>query len=749
MAKRKKKNKNKDHKKDEGKFVLPSGMRRWTWGVVFLICALIITFAFFDASGVAGLALRKLFDYLVGKTILLMPLILVLTSLVFFRSRYKKFTFPLFLAFALLIIGVSGVLGGLGVNDTDNIQDKNTSPVLLGGWIGYLLSSLMVKLFGFWISQIIFIIIILIGMMIFWHLLKRPSVQLPNQPGLEVEQKPTFIKKIFAPKLSLKEIPSDEPEVQKKEVVLRPIVDTVGKTGGPQLQDFLSYQAPPLDLLDVDKNGPLGVAATGDTRNNSAIIKKTLQNFDIPVEMSEVNIGPTVTQYTLKPAEGIKLSRITALSNDLSLSLAAHPIRIEAPIPGRALVGIEIPNKVRAQVRLRNLFSGPDFQLGTPGLTLALGRDVAGNPTFTDLARMPHMLVAGSTGSGKTIFLNALLLNLLYKNSPATLRLILVDPKRVEFPVYSNLPHLLCPVIYNAHLTNNALRWLVGEMERRFDVLVEAGARDITGYNNIITKKLNASKEQKDSDGSSPEPMPYIVLIIDELADLMAAKGREIESGIVRIAQMARAVGIHLVLATQRPSVEVITGLIKANITARVAFQVASQVDSRTVLDTSGAEKLLGAGDMLYISGEIAKPKRIQCAYVTEKELRRVVEHIKSQSPALTISGDNVLAEDSLSENLGKALQGAENNSEGGSESDDVLFEEAKRLVIEAKKASASLLQRRLRIGYARAARLIDILEDKGIVGPAEGARPREIYFRNEENVLEDNNENDSGWQKV
>jgi len=378
-----------------------------------------------------------------------------------------------------------------------------------------------------------------------------------------------------------------------------------------------------------------------------------------------------------------------------------------------------------------------------------LGRDVAGNPVFTDLARMPHMLVAGSTGSGKTIFLNSLLLNLLYKNSPATLRLILIDPKRVEFPVYSNLPHLLCPVIYNANLTCNALRWLIGEMERRFDLLVEAGSRDITGYNDIIAKKFNSSKirQKSDSSLSDLEPMPYIVLIIDELADLMAAKGREIEAGTVRIAQMARAVGIHLVLATQRPSVEVITGLIKANITARVTFQVASQVDSRTVLDMAGAEKLLGAGDMLFISGEILKPKRIQCAYASEKELRRVVDHIKSQS-GFDKQSNQALLGNSLYDDLSKALQEPGGDNSDSSQVDDSLYEEAKKVVIEAKKASASLLQRRLRIGYARAARLIDVMEEKGLVGPAEGAKPREIYWSNND-ANDDRDGDDPNWQKV
>jgi len=558
------------------------------------------------------------------------------------------------------------------------------------------------------------------------------------------EKKPSIIKKIFAPRFKVKEIPPFERGVkiteEKPEEASVKIETKTSKTG-----KIFSYVPPPLDLLCSDKGSP----TSGDTKVNSAIIKKTLENFGIEVTMSEINIGPTVTQYTLKPAEGVKLSKITGLSNDLALALAAHPIRIEAPVPGRSLVGIEVPNKGRAEVRMRNLIENDEFQKSTMGLALALGRDVAGFPVYTDLTKMPHLLVAGATGTGKTIFLNSLIASLLYQPStanksagPETLRLIMVDPKRVEFPVYNNLPHLLCPVIYTAQQTVNALRWLTQEMERRFDVLAKARARDIRSFN----EKALSSNE---------EPLPFIVVVIDELADLMAAKGREIEAGIVRLAQMARAVGIHLVVATQRPSVEVITGLIKANITSRITFQVASQVDSRTIIDTSGAEKLLGAGDMLYISAYTPKPKRIQAAYVADKEIKKVVGYIEENSEDLGAQMD-----DDLVGQLNRGMEeGYESSGAGGfygaSDSEgEPLFEEAKRVVIEAKRASASLLQRRLRIGYARAARLIDILEEKGVVGPAEGAKPREILIAGDaveaETMQEGEKlEEDNNWEKV
>ncbi|MBU0476714.1 DNA translocase FtsK [Patescibacteria group bacterium] len=722
----------KKQKKERGHFVLPQETKNGISGVLMILLAVILSLAFFNKAGVAGKALMEVFSFLFGKTIFIIPLTLVLGGLVFFTTQFKRFFWPTLLAILVLILGISGILGTINGSKE------------LGGYLGYLLSWPLLKLFGSWVAQIIFLASIVIGCLIFWQLLRRPSIKttdkdslpLVDKEGLETENEPSLIKKIFAPKFKVKEIesfsqPSQAQAVSEDRHETERVKEITTKSS------LFAYQLPPLDLLSPEKGAP----TSGDIRAISAIIKKTLQNFGILVEMSEVNIGPTVTQYTLKPAEGVKLSKITALGNNLSLALAAHPIRIEAPIPGRSLVGIEVPNKIRAQVRLRNLIETPDFQKSDSTLTLALGRDVAGKQIYTDLGKMPHLLVAGSTGSGKTIFLNTLILSLLYQNSPEILRLILIDPKRVEFPVYNNLPHLLSPVIYGANQAYNTVKWLTLEMERRFEVLSSVGARDIISYNKIMNEKIKEkiAGEQAD-DISDPQLMPYIVLIIDELADLMAAKGKEIEAAIVRLAQMARAVGIHLVLATQRPSVEVITGLIKANITSRITFQVASQVDSRTILDAAGAEKLLGLGDMLYLSAEVTKPRRIQGAYASEKEVKKVVNFIKSKNKALfgsqesetqeSETQDRVL-ENGMSEDLKRSLEGPEKEtgSFGWSE-EESLYEEAKSVVIQAKKASASLLQRRLRIGYARAARLIDMLEEEGVVGPLQGARPREVYVQ-------------------
>ncbi|MEK7160535.1 MAG: DNA translocase FtsK 4TM domain-containing protein, partial [Patescibacteria group bacterium] len=468
------------------------------------------------------------------------------------------------------------------------------------------------------------------------------------------------------------------------------------------------YKFPPADLLEADSGEP----TSGDIKTNANIIQRTLQHFGIEVEMAEVNIGPTVTQYTFRPAQGIKLSKITTLHNDLSLALAAHPIRIEAPIPGRSLVGIELPNKIVTKVRLRNLIEQPDFAQDHKMLTIALGRDVAGMPVYAGLEKMPHMLIAGATGTGKTICLNSIITSLLYRQAPNFLKFILIDPKRVEFPVYNGLPHLLTPVIVDADKTVNALRWAVAEMERRFELLSSKQARDIVSYN------------KKFVDGELEEPLPYIVIVVDELADLMASHGRDVEATIVRLAQMSRAVGIHLVLATQRPSVEVITGLIKANITSRVAFQVASQIDSRTILDAAGSDKLLGNGDMLFLSGDVAKPRRVQGTFVSDREVKRVVEFLSKQNKA------------DYSQEITRG-RGSQSTFWGGGEggADDDLYESAREIVIQSGKASASLLQRRLRVGYARAARLLDLLEENNIVGPGEGAKPREILVGEARNI--------------
>ena len=482
-----------------------------------------------------------------------------------------------------------------------------------------------------------------------------------------------------------------------------------------------TYVPPPLSLLEEDQGKP----NTGDIKANANIIKRTLLNFGIEVEMDEITIGPTVTRYALKPAEGIKLSRIVGLQNDLALSLAAHPIRIEAPIPGKSLVGIEIPNKSKSIVGLATLLSDDKFQNSSKPLTTALGRNISGKAIFGNLAKMPHILVAGTTGSGKSVTIHSMITSLLYRNGPDDLKLILIDPKRVELTLYNNIPHLLTPVITEAKKTILALKWAAKEMDRRYDILEAESVRDVESYHTNIFGK-NKKKTTTNAEGIetevSADRLPYIVIVIDELADIMSSYPRELESAIVRLAQMSRAVGIHLILSTQRPEVNVITGLIKANIPARVALKVSSQIDSRTILDAGGAEKLLGAGDMLYSSGE-AQPERLQSAFISESEVKKVVNYLADAykdeiSAEITLTSGSISADKSIFEST---------LEDGDTEDDDEMYEEARACVIEAGKASTSYLQRKLKLGYARAARLMDVLEERGVIGPGDGAKPREV----------------------
>ncbi len=471
-----------------------------------------------------------------------------------------------------------------------------------------------------------------------------------------------------------------------------------------------SWKFPSLDLLNQKQDK----ADAGDVEGNAQLIKDSLQNFNIDVEMEGANIGPRVTQYTLRPPSGIKLTRIKALEDNLALDLAAQTIRIEAPIPGKRAVGIEVPNRRKAHVRISSILQSSEWaELDSP-LGFAIGKDISGKPIVGALDKMPHLLVAGQTGSGKSVMINTILTSLLYKNSPSDLKLILVDPKQVELKPYDDLPHLLAPVITEPEKCISALKWTVAEMERRYKALSEVHKRNIHEY--------NALKKE--------EGMPYIVVVIDELADLMMMAARDVEALVVRIAQKARAVGIHLILATQRPSVDVITGLIKANIPARVAFTVSSQVDSRTIIDQIGAEKLLGQGDMLLLTADMPKPKRVQGAFITDEETSKVTEFIREQRQP-TYDEDVVSQPVQLGGGRGGSVV-----DYGGSDADDDMWKDAIKVVVDSRKASTSLLQRRLRIGYARAARLVEAMEEQGIIGPADGSRPRDVLVNSVDEVF-------------
>ena len=470
------------------------------------------------------------------------------------------------------------------------------------------------------------------------------------------------------------------------------------------------WKLPSIDLLDQKQDK----ADAGNVEGNARIIKETFANFAIDVDMEGANIGPRVTQYTLRPPTGVKLTKITALENNLALDLAATTIRMEAPIPGKRAVGIEVPNVKGATVRLSSIFQSREWTESKGALTFAIGKDIVGHSVIADLARMPHLLVAGQTGSGKSVMINDILTSLLFRNSPSDLKLILVDPKQVELTPYNDLPHLLTPVIHEPEKCISALKWAVAEMERRLRTMAEVSKRNIEEYNLIKPE----------------EKMPYVVIVIDELSDLMMMAARDVEALIVRVAQKARAAGIHLILATQRPSVNVITGLIKANVPARIAFTTVSQVDSRTIIDQMGAEKLLGRGDMLYQTSEMPAPKRVQAAFVSDEETVKVNDYIREQrapdyndevvsQPVQIGKGGVVVADDAH-----------------GSNADEDMFRDAVRVVIESRKASTSLLQRRLRIGYGRAARLMEEMEEQGIIGSADGSRPRDVLVNSLDQVF-------------
>ncbi|SFM98115.1 DNA translocase FtsK [Thermodesulforhabdus norvegica] len=473
-----------------------------------------------------------------------------------------------------------------------------------------------------------------------------------------------------------------------------------------------AFSYPPVDLLnEYPQTG--GRDDDSVLKEKASVLKQKLADFGIQGEVVAVHPGPVITMFEYVPAPGIKISRIVNLQNDLTMALKALSVRIVAPIPGKAAVGIEIPNKKRQLVAIRDIIDSEAFKNARAPLTIALGKNIVGETVITNLAKMPHLLIAGATGTGKSVCLNAILTSLLYRNGPDTLRLMLIDPKRIELSFYEDIPHLIHPVVKDAKKANQALKWAVSEMERRYELMAEVNARNIESYNQAIRKK---------EDSSGYEQMPYIVIVIDELADLMMVASREVEESVTRLAQMARAAGMHLILATQRPSVDVITGLIKANIPSRISFQVSSKVDSRTILDAPGAETLLGAGDMLFLPPGTAKLQRIHGAFVSEEEVKKVVDFWKAQAEAVGWSQEYVCIE--------------EPRSTSGFDEDEIdeKYEEAVRLVLQTRQASISMLQRRLRVGYNRAARMIEMMEQQGIVGPSDGIKPREVLLPPPEN---------------
>lgn len=709
---------------------VPSGFWAQVGAVLLVVLSLLLVVAWFGVGGPVLEWLHKATLSMLGYAMYGLPILLIYIAVEIFRAENNRLPLAMKLAAILEVVWLSGLFGLLKTPTRPNA----------GGFIGDTANRAMSAMVDPGIAALIYVVLIIITALFItqtspFTVIKKVAEAFKRDHSEEDNNAAVMKKAAREDAASAKSssdiklnagVPTVDPVTpkDKKASPLSSLRGSVARDKAAEEQAALvaahdpNWQAPSLDLLEK-KQSP---ADAGDIRQNAQIIHDTLAEFNIDVEMEDANIGPKVTQYTLRPPSGVKLTRITALETNIALNLAAQSLRIEAPIPGQKAVGIEVPNRRAADVRLYGVLDSKQWKHAREPLGFAIGKDISGEAVVGELNKMPHMLIAGQTGSGKSVMINTLLTSLLYRNSPSDMKLILVDPKQVEMAPYEDIPHLLTPVITEPEKTISALKWAVNEMERRYKLLAAEKIRDIKGYNQRLAtraKKIPVA----DADGNIQQhedgAMPYIVIVIDELADLMMVAARDVEALIVRLAQKARAVGIHLVLATQRPSVDVITGLIKANVPARIGFTVASQVDSRTILDQIGAEKLLGQGDMLLYTPSMSKPKRIQGAWVTDDEVNKITDHLRMQSAPQY--NDEVVAQPvQLNGKGGLAV-----DFSGGGE--DEAFMDAVRVVIEGGKASTSYLQRRLRIGYGKAARLIEEMEERGIVGPANGSKARDV----------------------
>ncbi len=800
-----------DDDRAESPDILHRDVKRSIVAVFLFTLGILFALGFFESAGILGTFFDRVAGLGLGWGKWIFPFLLFLAGVFLFRRRTSSWSDAVKLGgLSMAFLSFLGFLHSLQGGDLAQLAASGRG----GGYIGFGLATLFGKLAGTLGGTILFVALFLIGTIAAFNFsllrfsdslgewTKRRNLDEVTSDD-EVEPEKTSDDSATVSELTPHDshgadVPIVDPIVTEKEKLEQENIKRIHfpqedekNVGGRNAESqkhselasvpayFLSgerkpfvvtprrssrkrtfWQLPTSDLLDTSSEEGFG----GDTEARAEIIRQTLENFGIPVVHHATMVGPTVTQYMFSPAGGVKLSRITTLSDNLALAMEAPSIRIQAPIPGKALIGIEVPNQVQAIVRLRNILESQAFLKRSSALTVALGKDVHGDYAVADIGKMPHLLVAGTTRSGKSVFINALLLSLLYQNAPDDLRLILIDPKRVELSLYNGIPHLITDVIVEPKKVVNALRSMVGEMDRRYKLLEQVGSRDIESYH-VRCARGEKRTVPLPGGGSREEDLPklpYIVIVIDEMADLMMSHGREVEGVIVRLAQMARAVGIHLVLATQRPSVEVITGLIKANIVTRIAFQVATQIDSRTILDQGGAEKLIGQGDMLFTTAGYPQPRRIQGPFVSEDEVRNVVEFIREQKlaagfeesidgeistnspirerefalPSLPRADGNLEAApvgpdvesfqhpEKLSDGMVFSLDDEVSSLE---EDQDPRYEEARQVVLEFRQASTSFLQRRMGLGYSRAAKLIDCLEKAGVIGPKDGSKPREI----------------------
>ena len=714
---------------------LPAGFWSQVGAVMLILLSLLLVVSWFGVGGPVLQWIDMATVKTIGYTAYALPILLIYLAVETFRAEENQLPAVVKFAAILEIVWFSGLFGLM----------KTASRPNSGGFVGDILNTATLKMVDSAIAVIIYLVLAFITVLFItqtspfavfsklWEMIKSNTKEDDDNRSVmkkaSIAQPAEEEKKTDLGEIKLNAgVPIIDTAKEKKSLLKK--VDKPEKVNEEQALVATrdpNWEAPSLDLLEKNESG----ADAGDTRQNAQIIHDTLAEFNIEAAMGDINVGPKVTQYTLRPPSGVKLTRITALETNIALNLAAQSLRIEAPIPGQRAVGIEVPNRKAAEVRLRSTLSSKQWAAARDPLSFGIGKDISGQVVVGELGKMPHLLIAGQTGSGKSVMINTLLCSLLYRNSPSDMKLILVDPKQVEMAPYADIPHLLTPVINEPEKTISALKWAVNEMERRYKLLAGEKIRNIKEYNKRLqsrAKKIAIADEdgnvQEHEDGS----MPYIVIVVDEMSDLMMMAKKDVETLIVRLAQKSRAVGIHLVLATQRPSVNVITGLIKANVPARIAFTVATQVDSMTILGQSGAEKLLGQGDMLFYVTSMSKPKRIQGAWVTDDEVNKITDHLRMQmAPQYN---DEVVAQPVQLDGKGGVVMDL---SEGG----DDKFKDAVRVVVERRKASTSMLQTRLGIGYQRAARIIEEMEERGIIGPQNGSKPRDVLISSPEELDE------------
>ena len=664
--------------------------------------------------GLFGAHLAGILIGLFGFGAFWIPILLLLTSIHFFGGHSVKAIILTIIGGVILMI-TTGSLLALKHNHILIFGSKFSS----GGIIGIPLKSFLVKYSNVVGGAIILILLWIIGLILAtgFSLIRFAKRSWQTARFFADRLKTLFIKWREQRKKSKKEKPIKEKrEIKIKSPKPRPIKEA--PVPRQEVFDFMrsesGFQLPSINLLDNIKE-ELSSADDENLNMQSKLLEKKLEDFNVHGKVVAVSPGPVITTFEYEPAPGVKINKIVNLTDDLALALRAISIRIVAPIPGKAAIGIELPNTKRELVRFRGIVASSAFEKSKSKLTICLGRDIVGNPVVAELDKMPHLLIAGATGTGKSVALNAMICSLLYKSTPDEVKLIMIDPKRIELSSYDGIPHLITPVVTDIKKATNALFWAVREMERRYELLSEKKSRNLRQYNQKIEKEKNSDKEQ------ALEKLPYVVIVIDELADLMLAASRNVEVALTRLAQMARAAGIHLILATQRPSVDVLTGIIKANFPTRLTFQVSSKTDSRTIIDTNGAENLLGDGDMLFLPPGTAKLQRIHGAFISEEELIRIIGFLKNQK---TPEYDQTIL---------KAPP--KDEDESGTTEYDERYDDAVALITKTGQASISMIQRHLRIGYNRAARIIEIMEKEGIVGPSDGAKPREVLVKGYEDI--------------